>query len=279
MLSYFKLAGVVAGMMLLAGCTGQALYGAQRIQPTGSDFAQNLYSGYIDLAEDEYAEGDYSDSDVFARRAVAVGTGSAVAPEAIESRWLPAEHVAELTDARAKLIAALDAGATEKDPARAAQAQVMFDCWMQEQEENWQPEDIGKCRDGFMAALDTITPKIAAVSKPKPEAVRYVVYFRTDQANLDAAAEAVIAEAKAAAAKIGGAVVRISGNADRVGPDQYNVILSEMRAAAVAKLMAVGDVPIKAVYTEAFGEAQPAIMTADETPEPLNRRVEIIIQP
>jgi outer membrane protein OmpA-like peptidoglycan-associated protein len=271
-------AGVTAGLFVLAGCSGQQLGDARAIQPTGSEFNQSLYSGYIGLSESEFGEGDYQDSDAFANRAIQAGTGDGVAPEEIAARSLPAENADELSDARTKLMAALDAGAGERDPARAAEAQVMFDCWMQEQEENFQPADIARCRDGFHAALDAIAPSVA-MSKPKPDAVRFIVYFPSDKAVLDADAQQVIAEARAAAAKLGQPVVKISGNADTVGNAEYNQNLSELRAQAVAKVLGEGDLPAKAVVTEAHGESQPAIMTADETSEPRNRRVEIILEP
>jgi len=177
-------------------------------------------------------------------------------------------------------VAALDAGAGETNPARAAEAQVMFDCWMQEQEENWQPEDIARCRDSFYAALEGVEPPApVAISKAKPQAVRFVVYFETDKSYLDGDAHKVIAEAKAAAGKLGRPVVKISGNADTVGAADYNQKLSELRAQAVAKVLEVGATPVKALLTEAHGEAQPAVLTADGIDEPRNRRVEIILQP
>jgi outer membrane protein OmpA-like peptidoglycan-associated protein len=273
-------AGAVVGMLLLAGCSGQELYGVQKIEPQGSEFRQNLFKGYVGLSEAEYAEGDYKDSDAFAIRARQVGTVSEIPPEEIEARSLPNEHVAEMSAAREKLLGALKAGAAEKNPARAAEAQVMFDCWMQEQEENWQPEDIALCRDGFYAAIDTLTPETpVAISKPKPTAVRFVVYFATDKSFLDGDAQAVVAEAKAAAQKLGAPVVKISGNTDTVGSTDYNLKLSELRAQAVIKVLQAGGTPIKAMMAEAHGETKPAILTADEIDEPRNRRVEIILEP
>lgn len=283
MKSKFLCAGAIAGLFVLAGCTGQELHGAQLIEPKGSEFNQNLYHGYIGLAEAEYAEGDYYDSDVFAIRATKVANESSVGPEEIEDRSLPGDHVAELSEARGKLVAALDAGAAEANPAKAADAQVYFDCWMQEQEENWQPEDIARCRDNFYAALDGITPAPMAeapvVSKPKPQSVRFVVYFDTDKYNIDSEDQTVIAEAKAAAEKLGSPIVKISGNTDTVGSVDYNQKLSEMRAQAVAKVLEAGNTPVRAMVTEANGELKPALVTADETEEQRNRRVEIILEP
>lgn len=276
-------AGAIAGLLVLAGCTGQELHGAQLIEPQGSEFNQNLYHGYISLSEAEYSEGDYYDSDVFAERAAKAATEGGVGPEEIEDRGLPGDHVAEMTEARAKLITALDAGAAEVDPNRAADAQVYFDCWMQEQEENWQPDDITLCRDNFYAALDGIEPAPVAeapvVSKPKPQSVRFVVYFDTGKYNIDTEDETVIGEAKAAAEKLGSPIVKISGNTDTVGSVDYNQKLSEMRAQAVVKVLEAGNTPVRAMVSEANGELKPALVTADETEEQRNRRVEIILEP
>lgn len=274
-------AGAMVGILLLAGCGGGELLGAQQVEPVGAEFNQNLYHGYIGLSESEYDEGDYRDSDVFAIRATQVGTGGVVAPETIEARSLPGDHVNQMTAARDRLVSALDAGAMEKNPQRAAEAQIMFDCWMQEQEENRQPDDIARCREGFYAAIGDIEPvgEPVAISKPKPQSVRFVVYFGTNKSSLDADGQAVIAEAKAAAQKLGKPLVKISGNADTVGARDYNQMLSEMRAQAVAKVLEAGDTPVRAMATEAHGETQPAVLTADETDEPRNRRVEIILEP
>ena len=52
-----------------------------------------------------------------------------------------------LSGARSRLIAAFGAGARKRAPKQAAEAQLRFDCWMQEQEENFQPDDIdAPCR-------------------------------------------------------------------------------------------------------------------------------------
>jgi outer membrane protein OmpA-like peptidoglycan-associated protein len=280
MKSLYVTAGLIAGMLLLAGCSGQKLYSAQKMTPGGSEFAQNLYHGYIGLSEDEYAEGDYTDSDEFADRAVASATDGAVQPEEIDARWLPSAHVDELTAARQKLVESLNAGAAKKDPAGAAQAQIMFDCWMQEQEENWQPTDIARCRDGYYEAFNKLTPEpptpVATVAKPKPQTLRFVIYFDTDKYNLDESAQAVIAEARAAARKLGKPAVTIDGNTDTVGAVDYNQVLSENRAQVVAKVLGTGK--LRAILTKANGETQPAILTADEIDEPRNRRVEIIIE-
>ncbi len=149
---FAKLILPLAGALVLAGCAGMELQKAQEMSPQGSAFNTSLYGGYVDLAASEYAEGDYWDSDAFATRAISAGSGQMVGPEQIDRRALPADKIGELKDARRRLTMALSDGAAERKPAEAAHAQVMFDCWMQEQEENFQPEDIARCRGALMAA-------------------------------------------------------------------------------------------------------------------------------
>ena len=138
---------------MLAGCAGLELEKAEKQSPVGSAFQNDLYAGYIDLSSSEYAEGDYKDSDYFAQKAMTSGSGEAVQPTMIEARDLPSDKQDILTTSRLRLMAAMAAGASDKAPDDAARAQVMFDCWMQEQEENFQLDDIEACRDGLYEAL------------------------------------------------------------------------------------------------------------------------------
>jgi outer membrane protein OmpA-like peptidoglycan-associated protein len=281
-----KVFAACAGGLLLAGC-GMQLEKAEGLSPQGSAFDVGLYEGYLGLARSETGEGDYRDSDSFAGRAMMAGSGKEIGPEAIAARRLPVDKVGELSTARERLIAALGKGAAQKMPGESADAQVKFDCWMQEQEENFQPDDIAACRAGFFDSLAKIeagtmvaaAPPPAPAPAPKLAPMKFVVYFDTDSAKLDAAAEAILAEAKAAAAKAGAAKVMVAGNADTVGPDTYNDTLSELRASAVAKAMSAGGVAAGAISTAAYGEKNLAMPTGDNVSARENRRVEIVIEP
>ena len=86
-------------------------------------------------------------------------------------------------------------------PGPAAHAQVMFDCWMQKQEENSQPKDIGRCRAGFFAALAKLEAqpkKMAAKPMPKPKAMKvhrkFVVFFAFDSAKISNSSHKIIVE-------------------------------------------------------------------------------------
>ena len=137
----------------LSACGGMELGKARSVDPKGSAFDVNLYTEYLALSGAEFDEADYKDSDTFAMRAIAAGGGAATTPEEVKARNIPLNAVPDLTAAHDSLVDALGKGAKEKAPMDAARAQAMYECWMQEQEENFQPNDIAACRAGFEAAM------------------------------------------------------------------------------------------------------------------------------
>ena len=168
-----KLSLVCLSTLLLGGC-GTRLLIAEQSQPEGSDFQAGLYDGYVELARAEFAEGDYRDSDSFAERAITSARGDVVLPEALETRRLPAQESGRLAEARARLITVLDGGARERDPATAARGQTLFDCWIQEQEESLESDDIAACRDELyrvLAALEAGAGARAAAAPAAPAEV------------------------------------------------------------------------------------------------------------
>ena len=73
--------------------------------------------------------------------------------------------------------------------------------------------------------------------------------------------------------------ITLAGHADRSGPAIYNVKLSARRDASVAAYLTTHGVPISAITSEAFGEANPRVPTGDGVRELQNRRVEITYGP
>ncbi len=267
-----------AGLLLLAGC-GTELENAEGITPQGTNFDKSLYEGYVDLAKGEYGEGDYQDSDTFARRAISAGSGDGIGPEKIEARGLPGDKVDELASARKRLVSALAEGAAERKPLEAAKAQVSFDCWMQEQEENFQPDDIAACRDGFLDAVAQLEeePKVAAAPEPAPAPATlpgpWVVNFDFNGSELTPGARAVLADVVKAAKKADFQTIRVGGYTDLVGRDGYNDALSANRTNAVVDFLIQSGIEKGKISGAHFGKQNPVVNTPE--PELKNRRVEI----
>lgn len=285
------LAGGIAG--LLSACSG-TLMQAERAAPASDPFAAALQSGYATLARQELDESDLSDADTFAGRALAAASGKPPAPENFDARRIPAETLPALVDARHRLLAVLDGGARTSLPGEAASAQLAFDCWMQEQEENFQPKDIADCRDRFTAALGLLESKrLASIApaprsrmrptpssletamRPAPLSTRFMIYFDLDTAHLVPGSESEITRAAEAARRSGAAMVRVTGHADRSGPADHNLKLSRARAEEVVRALRRLGLPEIGVATQAYGEEKPLVPTKDGAAEPRNRRVEI----
>lgn len=73
-------------------------------------------------------------------------------------------------------------------------------------------------------------------------------------------------------------IVKISGHADRSGPEAYNMRLAERRADAVREAFVAAGVSPISIVTGSRGESESAVPTPDGVKEPGNRRVEIYFE-
>jgi len=69
--------------------------------------------------------------------------------------------------------------------------------------------------------------------------------------------------------------IKVVGHTDTVGPQDYNLALSERRAQAVAEELVKQGVPVGLITTDGVGMADLAVETPPETPLEANRRAVI----
>jgi OmpA-OmpF porin, OOP family len=127
-----------------------------------------------------------------------------------------------------------------------------------------------------------VPPPVTPEPPPPPApcvAGPFMVFFDWDRDEITPQASAILDNAASAYQTCGQAQVMIAGHADRSGSDQYNVGLSQRRAANVRSYLAGRGIPDGVMTTEAFGESRPLVETADGVREPQNRRVEITFGP
>ncbi len=272
-----------AAALVVSACTGGADIDAVRNAASkGNMFQQGLHREYSSLAVMERAEADWSDADYFNERARSASMGKASGPQNMNARQIPADKVRMLSKARARLMRALDNGGADILPQPAARAQAMFDCWMQEQEENFQADDIAACRAAFDIALKAVesalepvrmakAPMMKKMAAPAPKS--FIVYFDFNKSSLNGAANAVISQIAASAYSAKPGSIAVIGHTDRAGSNDYNAGLSKMRAARVAK--ALTERGLSQVKTSSYGETKPWMGTADGARQALNRRVEV----
>jgi OOP family OmpA-OmpF porin len=268
--------GAVAALGLLAGCVSN-IEEVGKAKGTGSAFTQALTEEYKSFVAEEHDEYDWAAADYFARKGLTAAAGTAVPPEDPATYDL-GDAAGEIAAARQRLITDLDNGGRDAKPAVAAKAQVKFDCWVHEQDEGWQKDEIAACKNDLMAALDELEKKEAAAA-PAMAPGNYTVYFDFDKAVINAAGQQVINQVLADARMHPPSSVSVTGHTDTVGPADYNMALGLRRADAVRTALISGGVPADKITVASRGFTDLAVPTGPNVREAKNRRAEIILQP
>ncbi len=298
-----KLRGfILTGLTLaLAACSGisshSEIEALNEVQPVGSPFTQYLAAEYRDYSNRENNEMfDYPDAIHFARKGLAAAAGDVVMPEPISDWNLLPAHIEELGTARGRLVNAFDLGARDVAPQLAAVAQARFDCWIEQQEENWQEADIIACNNQFQdamnqmegmlqkpapmpAAADDLAPVSAldtgASAPMSAEDAMYLVFFDFNKSNIGAGAESVLDAVATEVKKRGATAIEIVGHTDSSGSNAYNEKLAIRRANAVRDALSARGLDVSVMQTDGRGERELLVKTADNVREPANRRAQI----
>ena len=199
----------------------------------------------------------------------------------------------ELSIGRSRLMNVFDLGAREMQPDLSAVAQSRFDCWIENQEENFQQGEINQCKKEFLEALQQLEaatpqpppPAPAPAPAPifdvnpnepmKPENAMYLVFFDFDESTLGPGAQSVLDSVAQEVATRNLTTISIVGHADKSGPVDYNERLGMRRANAVRDALVQRGIDPSMLTVETRGETQPLVQTPDGVREPANRRAEI----
>lgn len=120
-------------------------------------------------------------------------------------------------------------------------------------------------------------PALPPAAGPAAKAARetFLVFFDFDRATLTPAGRGVSEDAIAAYNRDKSARLELTGYADLVGSEAYNLNLSRRRAMSVDSYMLFKDVPASEIGVGWRGEEDPRVPTPRR--EPQNRRVEIVM--
>ena len=274
-----NLVAVLAMGGLLAACSTAEV---AKMPVKGGAYEKGLHSGYIQLADMEYSEDDWPDGDIFVDRARLAAMGNPSAPEPLSARKLISKHSKPLGAARTRLVAALDGGAVKSMGDLAAKAQVSFECWMQEAEENMQPKHIAACRNdfyGYMARLEAgaPAPMMADPAPADPRKQDFIVYFDLDGEKVSEEGATIVKAAAGFAKRNKATNLYVTGHTDRSGSREYNTKLAKSRTDAVIAALTSMKVKKSAIGSVVYGEDNLAVSTADGKTEGRNRRVVISV--
>jgi len=275
MMRIVTVAAPLTAAVFLAGCGVGAVEEVRTIQPTGSEFQQQLAMNYRDLAVYEADEmGDWTDGGIFAQKALALANGQMVEPSHPDDGAfsVPDERRAELLAGYERLTAALRGDAMTRHPVEAATAQAKYDCWLEQSEESWQYDHIAACRDDFILAMQAMEEPAPVPGAPPP----VLIFFDWDESQLETEAVPVVDAVAQRLRQMPGAPVSITGFADTSGPTDYNFRLGMRRAETVRDALVARGVSGDRLSVASEGETNLRVPTADGVREPQNRRVRIV---
>lgn len=157
---------LLALVAVLAGCTATELdegildgraWDVEGIvdAPVPDDpYLAALYRGYLELARSERMEFDWFDAAEFRSRALRATNGQHFGPIDPVERSIPKATRPAVEAAFAELSGFLASeGAMLRAGRQIGEAQVNFDCWLQEVEEAHQNDEIDACRDAFAGLM------------------------------------------------------------------------------------------------------------------------------
>ena len=267
-----KIELLLAGSLLLVLGACTTALPPEKTEALGMPFNEELKESYLQLAASRRSSLDF-DYFHYRRKAEAALLGDVVEPDSVAEHNICLGWQPDVLAARERLVSMLDNGARFKAPAAAAEAQVDFDCWLDELEAQSQgacpnvsdstpaPAPT-QCGDRLMANLDVLAT----------EGAPFNVYFASGSTRIDGDGQDVVARIKRSADQVQPSRIVVTGYADRRGIAADNKRLAEQRAREVAKALIEEGVPAAAVTVDAWGET----ISADSLDE--NRRVEITFE-
>jgi OOP family OmpA-OmpF porin len=241
-------------------------------------YLQSLRRNFLGLAEFEYSRmEDYFSATFYAERTLEASAGGDVLPQSIEDRDIAPEFHGELQANRERLMTALDDGGRDALPDAAGHATALYDCWLEQQEEGHQVDDINGCKNNFYREIENLERALAA---------RKVIADTTEIFSLDAdvlfdfdqdtirpdAAEALIGAADAIN-KSGASQIVLVGHTDSTGDSLYNMDLSQRRADSVHDFLVENGIADDLMISVAMGETQPVDTNSTAEGRAANRRV------
>lgn len=267
-----KLGLFLSGSLFLAIGACTTALPPEKTEALGMPFNEELKERYLQLAASRRSSLDF-DYFHYREKAEAALLGDVVEPDSVADHDICLGWQPDALATRERLLAMLENGGRFKSPGTAADAQVDFDCWLDELDAQSQgacpnvtdstsPPAPSQCGDRLMANLDALANEGAPFS----------VYFASGETGIDGEGYDVIARAKRSADLMQPSRILVTGYADRRGIAADNERLAEQRAREVAKALIQEGVPAAAVTVDAWGET----VSAESLEE--NRRVEIVFE-
>ncbi len=297
-------------LLLSSGCAYHKIEKLKEMPDNVNNFSKALSDAYLEFALSEMNDmHDEVDAAYFANKGINAKLGQKVLPEKVNNWKIDKKYLQEVNLKRSELLKIINSDRAKKFPILTARAQLGFDCWLEQLEENWQTEDIAKCYNMMNSNMQTVSNETSSSNKKitKIENIKqkskvtdleitqikdvkeikkventnvkqkFELYFDHDVFKLNLKMKNMINNILTNYNTKKETIIEIIGHADRSGPEEYNLILSKLRANSVRQHLLSKGVSEFNVSTYYYGETKPKLITADGVKEKINRRVEIFI--
>jgi outer membrane protein OmpA-like peptidoglycan-associated protein len=125
---------------------------------------------------------------------------------------------------------------------------------------------------------DIFGSALSAQPDPSNRFLLFIIYFENDSTKLTRESKDLFSEVLRNIKNRKSEEVYVVGHTDLVGTESYNKELSSKRANTVRDLLVSNGIKPGALFVSYYGKSRPLVATKDETPEPRNRRVEVIVR-
>jgi peptidoglycan-associated lipoprotein len=122
---------------------------------------------------------------------------------------------------------------------------------------------------------ESSTPNVTSTGKL--QAALESVYFDFDSYTLSGAARATMVKNAELLKSSPAASIRIAGNCDERGSDEYNLALGERRAKSAMQYLTSMGIPSQRLSVVSYGKEKPAVSGHDESAWSKNRRDEFLV--
>lgn len=126
--------------------------------------------------------------------------------------------------------------------------------------------------------MSVFGPALSAQPDLTNRFIQFILYFESDTTKLTHEAEGLLSEVVRTIKNRKSKEIYVLGHTDRVGTEEYNIRLSSRRAIYIRDRIIFSGIKSSALVVSFHGEAVPLVFTEDDTPEPRNRRVEVIVR-
>jgi OOP family OmpA-OmpF porin len=261
---------VALAALLVTGCSEFDIRELNSTPREGYPFSRALANEYEILAKklhNKYT--DEIDASHFAVKGIQAASGETPLPEDPRSWSIPDSHRSGLQEARNRLIFALEKsgvkGGHHIAPQVAAEAQVAFDCLVEEKSESWERPELSTCEKLFKDRLIQLEKMVAE------QAPTFKVQFGFNSHVLSADATRMLDEVAKVAKNLDLHVVNVIGNTDHVGGRKHNLTLSQRRAEGVRNYLVKKGIDSRRIIAFGAGEKEGAEVA------PQNRNVVVQI--